>query len=547
VSAGAQGEDGPQGGSDAPGRRRPDIATLAAVATGLAAIAIYRTTLLPGLGAWDTAEAQTVLPIMGTFHPTGAPAYVVLGWLASVILQPLGSPAFIINLLSALLAGFAAGASILVMRRLDVPLPVGVAVGFGFALTPIVWDIGSAADAHALHLALLVAVTLGLVRWGALVAERRDRPDDTGLRRRGDRTIVITAAVFGVAVANHALSWLLVPAVGLYVLAVEPRVVFRPKLVLAALAACLVPAILLYLELPLRAGPFRSQLVYGHPETWNGFWEILLARQFQGDVGGPLSDLGGKLGRLVEMANLQFGPLVALVPAGLLVTAVRQPRYALFSLTAVFVTCVFATSYANGSIDRYYLGPAFFAWTWLAVLAATIAERLSPVEGSTEPSQEEASKNEPPRDRAILSGSTAVAAILGLTLLVPTAIALDARWHAADRSKEVWEADWVNQAFAAVEPDGVIISWWSYSTPLWYGQLVEGQRPDVWVIDDRTRLDANLGGVDAVIERFLGTRPVYLIRASDGDVKVLAEHYAIEPVDRPGNLYRVTGRLETKP
>ena len=51
-----------------------------------ARFAVYRATLLPGLGAWDTGEAQTVLPILGTMHPTGFPAYVVVGWLASIVL-----------------------------------------------------------------------------------------------------------------------------------------------------------------------------------------------------------------------------------------------------------------------------------------------------------------------------------------------------------------------------------------------------------------------------------------------------------------------------
>ncbi|MCJ7710269.1 MAG: DUF2723 domain-containing protein, partial [Chloroflexi bacterium] len=278
-------------------RRRPDTAVLAALVTGLAAIAVYRTTLLPGVGAWDTGEAQVVLPVMGTLHPTGSPAYVLLGWFASVVLGPLGSPAFVVNLLSAILAGVAVGMSILVMRRLAVPLPIAVAVAVGFALTPVVWSIGSAADAHALHLALVVAVTLGLLRWGALVAERRNRPDDPVARARADRAIVFTAIVFGVAVANHALSLLLVPAVGLYVLAVEPGVVHRPRLVLAALGSFAGTTALLYVEMPLRGGPFRAPLVYGHPETWDGFWGIVLARQFLGDVVEPRPDLGGEIAR----------------------------------------------------------------------------------------------------------------------------------------------------------------------------------------------------------------------------------------------------------
>ena len=53
----------------------------------------------------------------------------------------------------------------------------------------------------------------------------------------------------------------------------------------------------------------------------------------------------------------------------------------------------------------------------------------------------------------------------------------------------------------------MIVSWWSYSTPLWYAQVVEGRRPDIYIIDDRTRLDLNLGDVYDVIDALLPTRP----------------------------------------
>ena len=417
------------------------------------------------------------------------------------------------------------------------------------------WAIGTAVDVHALHLALLVAVVLGLLRWGALVDRWRAGGDDARLRRLADRTIVITAAVFGLALANHGLAVLLIPPVGLYVLAVEPQVLRRPRLIVAALGACLGVAALLYLELPLRAGILRAPLVYGHPETWNGFWEIILARQFQADVVGPLADPLGKGKALLDMASAQFGPLVALIPLGILATVIRRPRYALLSLTATAITCFFAASYVNARIDRYYLGPVFFSWTWLGILADTAVRRVLRG-GSPTPAGEadEAAGHEPGGDDVPplpLPGrpraQTLVALAVGVALLVPTVAGLSTRWHALDRSRETWVASWLDQAFAALEPNAVVVSWWSYSTPLWYGQLVEGRRPDVWVVDDRTRLDLYLGEVDDVIDANLGRRPVYVMRVTESDVQDLARRYAIEPVGRPGNLYRVTGRQESSP
>jgi hypothetical protein len=549
-------------GSRLPERiRSADPSAVAALLAGLAAVAVIRTTMLPTIGTWDTAEAQVVPPVLGTMHPTGFPAFAVLGWLASIVLQPFGSPAFLMNLLSALLVGAAVGCCVLVSRRLGAPLPVALAIAAAFALTPIVWQIGNAADAHALHLALLAAVVLGLLRWEALIRRRGDRPDDAGARRAADRAIVLTAAVFGVAVANHALALLLAPAIGLFVLAVDPRVVRRPRLIVGALGACIGVAVLLYLELPLRAGVLRAPLVYGHPETWNGFWEIVLGRQFQGDFGDPARDLGSRVGSLLELATAQFGPLVAILPAGILVTVVRHPRYALLSIVATGLTCAFAIAYENARIERYYLGPVLFAWTWLAVFAAVIVERVTAGWRAHADEAERADDDPdgsgrrhadlpvdgPPGVPAWRTPAGVLAMALSVALLVPTATDLADRWREADRSRETWVDDWLDETFAALEPDAVVISWWSYSTPLWYGQLVDGRRTDVWVVDDRTRLDLDLGEVANVIEANLDTRPVYLIRATTSEVDVLTDRYAIEPVDRPGNLFRVTGRQETTP
>lgn len=526
----------------------PDLTPLAAGLVAVAALALYRTTLLPGLGFWDTGEAQTVLPVLGTMHPTGFPSFVVIGWLFSIIAKPLGEPAFLMNLLAALCAALAAGGVVMVSRRLRVPLTVGVAAAAGFALTPVVWHISSAIDAHALHILLVVALTLALLRWQALVDGRRDRPDDAVLRRRGDRAIILAAAIYGVAAANHGLALILAPSIVLFVLAVEPRVLRRPKLILAAVGTAAGVAALFYLELPLRAGPFRAPLVYAHPDTWQGFWDIVLARQFQGDVHGLLANLGPKASALVQLGTDQLGPLVAVVPAGLFMTAVKQPRYALFSGTAVLVTVTFASSYTNADITRYYLGPVFFAWTWIALLAATFVDAIlslvRPAGGAAGATAAEPTAAEPTgRRRATLP--IALAAVFGLAMLAPSAASLSTRWAAADQSGNVTAQVWLDQAFSAMSPDAVVISWWSYSTPMWYGEYVEGRRTDVKIIDDSDIVWDQLGSLPSIIDRYLGSRPVYVIRQSASDIQNLAQQYAIQPVGRPGNLFLVTGRLGT--
>lgn len=529
---------------------RPGRDLAGAGAVGLAALVVFRLTLMPGPGFWDTAEAQTVPPILGTMHPTGFPAYVVAGWLASLLLTPVGEPALRMNLFSALLVAGAAAGAVAIARRIGVPLVVALAAGLGLALTPIAWKVALVADAHPLHLALLVLLVLLLLHWERGVADARA----AGTPGAADRRLVAAAAAYGVLAANHSLALLVAPAVGLYVLATDPRVLLRPRSVLAAAGALVLVAGLLYLQLPLRAGPFRAPLVYGRPETWDGFLYVVLAEQFRGSIVEPFANLDRKAADLVALAWAQLGPLAVLVPAGFVAVLRRAPRYALLSGTATAITCFFAASYQNADIGRYYLGPVLFAWTWLAALAAVVLEAMTGGEGEApadgdERDAPEAAAATPgastlPAPPAPLVPAAALPALaLAAALLVPTGTMLDERWRALDRSGDTRAAAWIEEAYAGLAPDAVVVSWWSYSTALWYGQLVEGRRPDVEIVDDRTRLDRELGEVADVIDAHLGRRPVYVIRVGDDEIAELRTRYELEELTPPGGIYRVVARI----
>ena len=169
---------------------------------------------------------------------------------------------------------------------------------------------------------------------------------------------------------------------------------------------------------------------------------------------------------------------------------------------SLVITCWFAASYVNAEIDRYYLVPALIAVTWIAVLAAPRWTRSR----HRDPGRCAALRRRPTgatpaiaaaRDRrrpAAASGDVAAGALvleiaLSVSLLIPTLEALPERSRTLDHSADTSAGAWARAAMATVEPDAVILSWWSYSTPLWYVQLIEGLRPDVWIVDDRTRLD----------------------------------------------------------
>jgi transmembrane protein TMEM260 (protein O-mannosyltransferase) len=501
-------------------------ASVAAVGVGLAALALCLWRLMPGVGFWDTAEFQMVLPVMGTAHPTGYPTYVLIGWLASVVLQPLGEAALRTNVLSAILV--AAGAAFVtdLARRVSGSLVFGVIAGIGTALTPIVWDVGTHADPHALHFLFVAVILWLLVRWEDA---RRGSPVNDDVvpaadSRRADRLLLIAAVIVGLSIGNHSLTLLLGPPIALFVLAVDPQILKRPRFVAAGIAAVTIPTVLVRFEMVLRAGWFRAPFVYADPSTWSGFWYVTLGEQFHGWLTDPFSRWDERFAQLFRMASTQLGPLALLVVVAFVLTAIRRPRYALLTGVALVLTCFFNSVYPDGAIDRYYIGPAVIAWTWLALLGSTAVAILTERLGGPDGIGTSVSAGR-------LARAVAVFAVAGL-LIAPSIQAFGPRSRAMDRTTDVLGARWTDEVLSVLEPNAVVVSWWSYSTPLWYATIVDGRRPDILIIDDRNRLDQNLGELDQVIARYLPTRPVYLVRNGTSELPAVEARYSIEPAGR---------------
>jgi hypothetical protein len=487
---------------------------------------LYVPTLLPDVGTWDTAEFQAIGPVLGIAHPTGYPTYTLLAWLASVVLQPFGNEAFRANLLSALLMAGASGLLAIRLVQATRRWPLGVLAGVAFAVTPLAWRLSTRADAHTLHAFLAALMLVLLAAW-------------QGRRSRGDRHagwwLVAAALVYGLSLGNHALTLLLAPGIAAYVLLVAPRILWQEwRLVLACLAALVIATVAVYAYLPLRSA-MDPPLDYADAQTWQGFWYVVLGQQFQGSFGGlppPLDIISGAWDVVVR----NLGPLAILVLAGAFLGLLRHPR--LVVLTALWFACswLFALGYPNAEIERYYLVPLLAAATWLALAADVGWDALAAILRRRPARAGEHAPREGPASR--LAPLALVVVLIGVSLA-----AIPARRGPADASDETYGREWLEAAMAALPPDAVVLSWWSFSTPLWYGRWVEGRRDDLLILDDRDISDEGFGTVEGAIDHYLGQRPVYVIRLGR-DVPALMAAYDLErvpSVPSPGDLYRVVG------
>jgi hypothetical protein len=567
---------------------RPEVlvaATAPAAAAALTLLLIVPT-VAPGVLSWDTAEFQTVGPVLGTAHPTGYPSYVILGWLASIVLQPFGDPAYRMNLLQAILAAVAVAGTVGVIQVLTGRRLIALATGLMLTCSQLFWRLSTHADPHMFHVALVAILVVVLLAW-----DRQVHSEDPDAVRRADRWLVVAACIYGVAVANHSLALLLPPAIGLFVLVADWRIVFRPRTIAACAAVLAGTTAVLFSELPIRAA-MDAPLVYGHPDTWSGFQYVVLAEQFRGSLSDPFGDLPTKAGQVLDLFTGWLGPLAMLAAVGFGTSLVRRPRYVILSGLSAVVTCGFAASYANADIQRYYLLPLLVVFTWIGLGAADLvalfgwiaaevgrratADRSAPTSGAGEtpeagespkasPAPSELGPDSTPRSRRLDTG-LAGWAVIAAEIVVAAAIAFSAVNVVSERqlpqsgtnpggvsqANDTSNSAWLNAVLAPADKGGlpensVIMSWWSASTTLWYGQKVLGMRPDLYIIDDSTRVDDNLGTVQDVFNRYLGNRPVFTIRIDGGvdGMVALSQEYDIETYDL-GNGFTIAQVLARK-
>ena len=304
--SGGRSSDGERGGGrDAPARDLAAAASVPALRPPRRRLvrARPRTTLAARASASGTpAEFQTVGPVLGTAHPTGFPAYVILGWLARSSFAPLrrsglpdepplGDPRARRDGVATVLSSSGSPAG----RRSR------FAGGVAFAATPIAWYLGTHADPHAFH--------------AAPPGDRPPAPRGVGRpcgRARPapatDRWLVAASVVYGVVARQpRAHAPARAPGIGLYVLATDaadlPAGRGSSRLRRGAssgprrcsTSSCRSRALV------------RAPLVYGHPDTWDGFLYVVLGEQFRGVAESPLADPSATLGAIVGAVRDQLG------------------------------------------------------------------------------------------------------------------------------------------------------------------------------------------------------------------------------------------------
>ncbi len=173
-------------------------------------------------------------------------------------------------------------------------------------------------------------------------------------------------------------------------------------------------------------------------------------------------------------------------------------------LMVVLVNVFYSMNFRDGDIDRYYMPTLVAAMPLLGVALAAIG--IACARAVAESSRRLSATLQTRRRLAGVAGGIVVTlgSLLAAGSLVTGYAAHD---QSANRDADLWVAS----VHRALPPNAVVISWWSYSTPLWHHRWVLGERPDVTIIDDRNILDDGYRTMARAVAAHLGRRPVYVV------------------------------------
>lgn len=167
----------------------------------LAALIVYIRTLAPDVLLGDGGEFQVLGATLGLAHTTGYPLYILLAKLATLL--PIGTIAYRVDLLSAIMGAVTAVELFLLARALDVRRIYSVLGALALLVSPLFWWQSVIAKPHVVTAPFFLCLLLCILVWKV---------------RRKPWLLAVAGLFGGLCLGLHHIVVLTLPAVLLYLI-----------------------------------------------------------------------------------------------------------------------------------------------------------------------------------------------------------------------------------------------------------------------------------------------------------------------------------------
>lgn len=463
------------------------VAIFVGLTAGMIALATYLSTINPTLPPGDSGDLITAASTLGVAHPPGYPLFAMIGHVFTLL--PFGSPAFRVNLMSAVLdaaavavvAGLIFGISTAGLPRMlegggraVLAAIAGVVGALFLAFSSEFWSYSLVAEVFALNnifAALLLLLAFAWYReprrrwvlWGFFLA--------SGLATCNQQTIVLLGPGLGVLLVGGVLR----------VRAQTDRWLASVVRDFAIGVGFLVVGLVPYLYLPLVAANQPAAL-WGDPSTFERFIAVITRADYGSFsllAGGQHGSVTGNLSAFAAYLLDSFGGGGAVFAGlGMVWLARNRPLVAIALVISFLMAGPLFLMFANpplgglltGIFARFYILPS----VPLAVIVGCGAFQMAAWTMATVI-----------RIRGAITGGQQLVACALVALLL-TALAVGpavARFASVNQSGNYMTINFIKDLLAPLEPDAILLTEGDTSVlGTLYAQNVEGYRPDVVVI-----------------------------------------------------------------
>lgn len=464
----------------------------------------YLSSLAPTIYNLDSAELTTAAATGGLVRATGYPLYLLIGKLWSWI--PIGDVGYRMNLLSAACAAL----TLLLADRILQKLGVGFWGSLGalglLATGTYFWGLSLVAEVYTLQTAITAGIILSLLLWSQKPSAAR---------------LGLVGLSYGLGLAHHAATILLIPAGVFFVSVTSPREAFKTRPLLL-FAGGIGLGLSLYLTLSVRyllqpefnyAGTYDGSLNFQAVNLMSpqGLLWLISGRAFSGQMFAySAAELIGETRHFLSALWKAFFA-IGIGPGllGLVIVFRRNWKFAGMLLCMFIFSAGFYINYRVIDKETMYL-PAYLIWAiWAGIGFETILVWLSPKSTLTK----------------YPSGSWRVK--LGIIAMLIFIAAWN--WPIASLAKDWSTRIRGEKILHSVDEGAIVFGWWDTVPAIQYLQFVEDQRSDVLAIN---RFLISHTDLMAAIAKEVYRRPIYI----DSIPGQLPKNLGAEKI---GVLYRI--------
>ena len=333
----------------------------------------YLLTLAPDTSWGDSSEFILAVHSLGVPHPTGYPLYIILGKIFTLII-PLGSPAFKLNLLSAVFASFSIGIWYSCVwywlsdggKKESYIYHVSAASsGLILAWSSTFWSQSVITEVYTLAILFFVSITWFCLKWwytGSIFSLR---------------WILVLS---GLALAHHLLVVFIFPGIAWIIYKGSKK---HGKIPHLSNSLLLIPGLLFYLYLPMRANT-DPILNWGSTQTLDGFITHISGGQFklftfsflQGPL-GPFIYLGKCITAAALLEYKEFFIFSIFILIGIIRMWKQKSSPNVLILSAPIFLTLFLRGYSVGDVFIFFIMVYCFTQMWLAQGIALLLESLN--------------------------------------------------------------------------------------------------------------------------------------------------------------------------